>query len=94
MKVEAKWAELVQLMHKFIDDITTNNTSTPTLASTSPTPLGPTTRARARRLTHQVSSLLSSGSSYLDNEDMCTLVLLMNNGVDQRGEASRRLDSD
>jgi hypothetical protein len=66
-------------------DITTNNTSTPTPASTSPTPLGPITRTRARRLTHQVSSLLSSGSSYLDNGDTYTLVLLRNNGVDQKG---------
>jgi hypothetical protein len=47
---------------------------------------------RARRLTHQVSSLLSSSSSYLDNGDTCTLVLLKNNGVDQK--ASHRLDSD
>jgi hypothetical protein len=38
-------------------DITTNDTSTPTPASTLPTPLGPITRARAHRLTHQVSSL-------------------------------------
>jgi hypothetical protein len=36
-------------------------------------------------LTHQVSSLLSSGSSYLDNEDTCTLILLRNNGLDQKG---------
>jgi hypothetical protein len=67
------------------EDIATNDTSTPTLVSTSPTPLGPITRARARRLTHQVSSLLSSGSSYLDNWDTCTLVLLRNNGLDPKG---------
>jgi hypothetical protein len=70
---------------KVDEDITTNNTSTPTLASTSPTPLGPITRARARQLTHQVSSLLSLGASYLDNGDTCTLVLLRNNGLDQKG---------
>jgi hypothetical protein len=34
---------------------------------------------------HQVSSLLSSGSSYLDNGDTCTLLLLRNNGLDQKG---------
>jgi hypothetical protein len=62
-----------------------NDTSTPTPVSTSTTTLGPITRARARRLTHQVSSLLSSGSSYLDNGDTCTLVLLRNNGLDQKG---------
>jgi hypothetical protein len=67
------------------EDITTNDTSKPTPASTSLTPLGPITRARAHRLTHQVSSLLSSGASYLDNGDTCTLVLLRNNGWDQKG---------
>jgi hypothetical protein len=46
---------------KFDEDITTNDTSTPTPVSTSTTPLDPITRARARRLTHQVNSLLSSG---------------------------------
>jgi hypothetical protein len=65
--------------------IATNDTSTPTPVSTSTTPLGPIIRARACRLTHQVSSLLSSGSSYLENGDMCTLVLLRNNGLDQKG---------
>jgi hypothetical protein len=49
------------------EDIATNDTTTPTPVSISPTPLGPITSARARRLTHQVSSLLTSGSSYLDN---------------------------
>jgi hypothetical protein len=56
------------------EDIATNDTSTPTPASTSPTPLSSITRARARQLTHQVSSLLSSGLSYLENGDMCTLL--------------------
>jgi hypothetical protein len=60
------------------EDIATNDTSTPTPISTSNTPLGPITRACARWLTHQVSSLLSSGSSYLDNGDTCTLVSLKN----------------
>jgi hypothetical protein len=67
------------------EDIATNDTSTSTPVSTSTTPLGPITCARARRLTHQVSSLLSSGSSYLDNGDTCTLILFRNNGLDQKG---------
>jgi hypothetical protein len=67
------------------EDITTNDTSTPTPASTSAIPVGPITRARAHRLTHQVSSLLSSDSLYLDNGYTCTLVLVRNNGVDQKG---------
>jgi hypothetical protein len=67
------------------EDITTNDASTPTPASTLPTPLDPITRARAHRLTHQVSSLLSLGASYLENGDTCTLVLLRNNGLDQKG---------
>jgi hypothetical protein len=67
------------------EDIATNDTSTPTPVSTSTAPLCPITRARARRLTHQVSSLLSSGSSYLENGDTCTLILLRNNGLDQKG---------
>jgi hypothetical protein len=67
------------------EDIATNDTSTPTPVSTSTTHLGPITRARARRLTHQVNSLLSTGSLYLDNGEMCTLVLLRNNGLNQKG---------
>jgi hypothetical protein len=71
-----------KLMHD--EDIATNDTSTPTPVSTSTTPLGPIAHARARRLIHQVSSLLSSGSSYLENGDTCTLVLLRNHGLDQK----------
>jgi hypothetical protein len=66
------------------EDIATNYTSTPTPVSTSTTHLGPITWAHTRRLTHQVSSLLSSGSSDLDNGETCTLVLLRNNGLDQK----------
>jgi hypothetical protein len=68
-----------------VEDITTNDTSTPTPASTSAIPLGPITHACARQLTHQISSLLSSGVSYLDNGDTCTLVLHRNNRLDQKG---------
>jgi hypothetical protein len=67
------------------ENITTNDTSTLTLASISPTPHGSITHACAHRLTHQVSSLLSSGASYLDNGDTCTLILRRNNGLDQKG---------
>jgi hypothetical protein len=85
-KVDAKLAKLVPLTHKFADeDIATNDTSTPTPVSISTTPLEPITRARARRLTHQASSLLSSCSSYLENGDTCTRVLLRNHGLDQKG---------
>jgi len=67
------------------EDITTSDTPTATPAPTSPTPFGPITRARARHLGHQVRLLLNSVSSYLNNGDTCTLVLLRNNGVDQKG---------
>jgi hypothetical protein len=66
-------------------DIATNDISTPTPVSTSTTPLDPFTRTRARRLTLQVSSLLSLGSSYLDNGDTYTLIFLRNNALDQKG---------
>jgi hypothetical protein len=52
--------------------------------NTTPTP-GPITHARARQLNHQVSSFLNSCPSYLDNGDACTLVLLRNDGEDQKG---------
>jgi hypothetical protein len=45
------------------EDIITNDTSTPTPVSTSRTPLGPITRARARRLTHLVSRAMNVVSS-------------------------------
>jgi hypothetical protein len=64
------------------DDEDINTTPTPT---PSPAPLGPITRARARQLNHQVSSFLNSCPSYLDNGDVCTLVLLRNDGEDQKG---------
>jgi hypothetical protein len=76
---------MLDLNDTFDEDIATNDTSTPTPVSNSPTPLGPITHTHARRLTHQVSSLLSSSSSYLDNGDTCTLILLRNNRLDQKG---------
>ena len=65
------------------EDINTNDASTP------PTPVliaGPLTRARARKLIHQVSSLLSSCPSCLDLGDACTLVLIRNKGEDRKGK--------
>jgi hypothetical protein len=44
------------------------------------------TRARARQLYHQVITLLNSCPSYLDHGDPCTLVLLRNQGEDQKGK--------
>ena len=63
------------------EDINTNDTSTPTRV-----PVGPITRARARHINHQVSSLLSSCPSYLDHGDACTLVLVRNQGEDRKGQ--------
>jgi hypothetical protein len=68
-------------------DINTIYTSTPT---SSTTPLGPITRARGRELNHQVSSFLNSCPSFLDNGDACTLVLLRNDGEDQKGRGLAR----
>jgi hypothetical protein len=55
------------------EDITTSDTSTPTQNRVI---AGPITRARACQLNQQVSSLLSSCSSYLDCGDTCTLLLI------------------
>jgi hypothetical protein len=61
-------------------DINTSNTSTPTHNQIS----GPITQAHARQLNNQVS-LLASYSSYLDNGNMCSILLLRND----RQERSR-----
>jgi hypothetical protein len=45
---------------------------------------GPIARARVRQLNNQVTALLSSCPSYLDHGDPCTLVLLRNQGEDQK----------
>jgi hypothetical protein len=57
-------------------DINTSNTSTPTHNQIS----GPITQARARQLNNQVSSFLASYSSYLDNGNMYSVLLLKNDG--------------
>jgi hypothetical protein len=60
-------------------DINTSDTSTPTQNQIS----GLITRARARQLNNQVSSFLASYSSYLDNGNMCYVLLLRNDGQEQ-----------
>jgi hypothetical protein len=55
-------------------DINTSDTSTPTHNQIS----SPITQARARQLNNQVSSFLASYSSYLDNGNMCSILLLRN----------------
>jgi hypothetical protein len=57
-------------------DINIGDTSTPTHNQIS----GPITRARARQLNNQVSSFLASYSSYLDNGNVCSVLLLRNDG--------------
>jgi hypothetical protein len=63
--------------------INTNNTSTPTHNQIS----GLITRARARQLNNQVSSFLASYSSYLDNGNMCSILLGGNDGQGRNGVA-------
>jgi hypothetical protein len=55
-------------------DINTSDSSTPTHNQIS----GPITRARVRQLNNQVSSFLASYSSYLDNGNTCSILLLRN----------------
>jgi hypothetical protein len=57
-------------------DINTSDTFTPTHNQIS----GPITRARARQLNNQVSSFLASYSSYIDNGNVCSVLLLRNDG--------------
>jgi hypothetical protein len=61
----------------YIDvDINIGDTSTPTHNQIS----GPITQARARQLNNQVSLFLASYSSYLDNGNVCSVLLLRNDG--------------
>jgi hypothetical protein len=57
-------------------DINISDTSTPIHNQIS----GPITRARVRQLNNQVFSFLASYSSYLDNENMYSVLLLRNDG--------------
>jgi hypothetical protein len=64
-------------------DINTSDTSTPTNNQIS----RPITQARARQLNNQVSSFLASYSSYLDNGNVCSVLLLRNDGQERNGVA-------
>jgi hypothetical protein len=64
-------------------DINTSDTSTPAHYQIS----GPITRARACQLNNQVSLILASYSSYLDNGNMCSVLLLRNDGQEGNGVA-------
>jgi hypothetical protein len=57
-------------------DINIGDTSTATHNQIS----GPITRARAHQINNQVSSFLASYSSYLENGNMCSVLLLRNDG--------------
>jgi hypothetical protein len=57
-------------------DTNTSDTSTPTHNLIS----GPITRACACQFNNHVSSFLASYSSYLDNGNMCSILLLRNDG--------------
>jgi hypothetical protein len=57
-------------------DINTNDTSTPTHNQI----FDPITQARGCQLNNQVSSFLASYSSYLYNGNMCSILLLRNDG--------------
>jgi hypothetical protein len=62
-------------------DINTSDTSTPTHNQI----FGLITWARARQLNNQVSLFLTSYSSYLDNGNMCSVLLLRNDGHEGSG---------
>jgi hypothetical protein len=64
-------------------DINTSDTSTPTHNQISSL----ITRARARQQNNQVSSFLASHSSYLDNGNMCSILLLRNDRQERNGVA-------
>jgi hypothetical protein len=67
------------------DDVDINTSDTPTPKHNQIS--GPITRARARQLNNQVSSFLPSYSSYLDNGNMYSVLLLRNDGQEQNGVA-------
>jgi hypothetical protein len=64
-------------------DINSSNTSTPTHNQIS----SPITRAHACQLNNQVSSFLASYSSYLDNGNVYSILLLRNDGQERNGVA-------
>jgi hypothetical protein len=67
-------------------DINTNNISTPTHNQI----FGPISRAHVHQLNNQVSSFIASYSSYLDNDNMCSVLLLRNDGQEGNGVHSPR----
>jgi hypothetical protein len=69
--------------YKYVVDINTSDTSNPTHNQISVS----ITRARACQLNNQVSSFLASYSSYLDNGNMCSVLLLRNDGQERNGVA-------
>jgi hypothetical protein len=64
-------------------NINTSDTSTPTHNHIS----GPITRARACQVNNQVSSVLASYSSYLDNGNVCSVLLIRNDRREGNGVA-------
>ena len=74
------------------EDIPTNDTSPVSTRSLPPQDIshipiaGPITRAHARQLNNQVSSLLSSCTSCLDCGDTSTFGLLRNHGEERTGK--------
>jgi hypothetical protein len=64
-------------------DINTSDTSTPIHNQIS----GLITRAHACQLNNQVSSFLAFHSSYLDNGNMCSILLLRTDGQERNGVA-------
>jgi hypothetical protein len=64
-------------------EINTSDTFTPTHNQIS----GPITQAHPHQLNNKVSSFLASYSSYLDNGNMCSILLLRNDGQEGNGVA-------
>jgi hypothetical protein len=64
-------------------DISPSDTSTTTHNKIS----GLITQSRVHQLNNQASLFLSSYSSYLDNENMCSVLLLRNDGQERNGVA-------
>jgi hypothetical protein len=68
-------------------ELNTSDTSTPTHNQIS----GLITQTCARQLNNQVSSFLASYSSYLDNGNVCSVLLLRNDGQEGNEVAFARV---
>jgi hypothetical protein len=78
------WVALWRRMEGWDDvDINSSDTSTPTHNQISSL----ITRAHAHQLNNQVSSFLASYSSYLDNGNMYSVLLLRNDEQERNGAA-------